>query len=139
MNDKVLPFLDEHRISALRVLTDRGAEYCGRVDSHPYQLYLALNEIVHSKTKARHPQTNGSCEKLNQTIVREFYAVTFRKKLYTSLEDLQRDLDKYNKERTNQGKRCNGRTTYDTFIEGVELYRQKVHESQAEEEVTIYQ
>lgn len=137
LNDKVLPVFDEHRISVLRVLTDRGGEYCGRKDQHMYQLFLQLQDIEHTKTKARHPQTNGSCEKLNQTIEREFYAIAFRKKLYSSLEDLQRDLDSfmnsYNKDRTNQGKRCKGRTPYETFIEGVELYQNKVYESQTEE------
>lgn len=143
LNDKVLPFFDEHRIAVLRVLTDRGPEYSGRADAHPYQLFLGLNDIAYSRTKARHPQTNGSCEKLNQTIEREFYAIAFRKKLYSSMEELQEDLDvfmeSYNKDRTNQGKRCKGRTPYETFIEGVELYRQKVYESQAEEEVTVLQ
>ncbi len=119
------------------MLTDRGGEYCGRADQHMYQLFLSLQEIEHTKTKARHPQTNGACEKLNQTIEREFYAVAFRKKLYSSIEELQYDLDRfmsnYNKERTNQGKRCKGRTPYETFIEGVELYKNKVYESRTEE------
>jgi transposase InsO family protein len=143
LNDKVLPFFDEHRISILRVLTDRGPEYSGRADAHPYQLFLNLNDISYSRTKARHPQTNGSCEKLNQTIEREFYATAFRKKLYSTLSDLQQDLDEfmktYNKDRTNQGKRCKGRTPYETFIEGVEIYKEKVYQSQSENEVTILQ
>ena len=132
LNDKVLPFFDEHKISILRTLTDRGSEYCGRADSHRYQLFLALQDIEHNKTKARSPQTNGSCEKLNQTIEREFYAVAFRKKIYSSLEEIQEDLDRfmetYNRERTNQGKRCQGRTPYETFLEGIDLYRKKVYE-----------
>lgn len=139
LNDKVLPFFDDHQIPVLRVLTDRGPEYCGRKDSHPYQLFLTLSDIDHSKTKARHPQTNGACEKLNQTIEREFYAVAFRKKLYSGLEELQRDLDafmdKYNKERTNQGKRCRGRTPYETFLEGVELAKNMIYQSSKEVEI----
>ena len=138
LNDKVLPFFDEHKTPVLRMLTDRGPEYCGRIDAHPYQLFLTLNDIDHSKTKARHPQTNGACEKLNQTIEREFYAVAFRKKLYANLEELQADLDlfmeKYNKDRTNQGKRCKGRTPYETFLEGLELAKKMIHKGK--EEVT---
>ena len=137
LNDKVHPVFDEHKISVQRVLTDRGGEYCGRKDQHMYQLFLQLQDIDHSRTKARHPQTNGACEKLNQTIDREFYAIAFRKKLYSSLEELQKDLDdvmrNYNQERTNQGKRCRGKTQYETFIEGFELYKNKVYESQTEE------
>lgn len=139
LNDKVLPFFDEYRIPVLRILTDRGPEYCGRADAHPYQLFLTLNDIDHSKTKARHPQTNGACEKLNQTIEREFYTVAFRKKLYDSLDELQNDLDEfmdnYNRERTNQGKRCKGRTPYETFLEGVELAREMIHGDEKEVEL----
>lgn len=132
LNSKVLPFFDEYNLSVLRVLTDRGTEYCGKPETHHYQLFLYLNEIEHSKTKARHPQTNGSCEKLNQTIQEEFYSVAFRKKLYTSIEEMQKDLDDYmrfyNFSRTNQGKRCKGRTPMETFLEGKELYQKLVHE-----------
>lgn len=143
LNDKVLPFFDEHQASVLRILTDRGPEYSGRVDAHAYQLFLNLNDIDYSRTKARHPQTNGSCEKLNQTIEKEFYAVAFRKKLYSSIDELQMDLDDfmrtYNYERTNQGKRCLGRTPYETFLEGIEIYKRKVYNSQSTSEVTVMQ
>jgi transposase InsO family protein len=76
----VLPFFDEHSVRVLRVLTDNEMEYCGRPESHPYELYLQLNEIEHTRIRVRRPQTNGSVERLNQTIKDEFYAVAFRKK-----------------------------------------------------------
>lgn len=136
LNSKVLPFFDEHNISILRVLTDRGTEYCGRPETHHYQLFLHLNDIEHSRTKARHPQTNGACEKLNQTIQNEFYQTAFRKKLYKSLEEMQLDLDKfmvyYNKDRTNQGKRCKGKTPYETFTSGIEIYNAMVYKNNEE-------
>lgn len=98
----------------LRILTDRGTEYCGRVEQHDYQLYLAINDIDHTKTKAMSPQTNGICERFHKTILNEFNQVTFRKKLYGSMEELQKDLDEwmdyYNNHRTHQGKMCCGRT-----------------------------
>jgi len=62
------------------ILTNRGTEYCGKPEHHDYQLYLALNEIEHSKTKANHPQTNGICERFHKTILQEFYQVAFRRK-----------------------------------------------------------
>lgn len=137
LNDKVLPFFDEQMVSVLRTLTDRGLEYCGSVETHPYQLFLHLNDIEHTKTKARHPQTNGCVERLNQIIQNEFYAVAFRKKLYTSIEQIQSDLDAfiwhYNNERTNQGKHCQGRTPMETFEAGYDLYKKFVIEK---EEVT---
>ncbi len=113
----------------LRILTDRGTEYCGRVDRHDYELYLAVNDIEHTKTKTRHPQTNGICERFHKTVLQEFYQVTFRKKLYQTVEELQVDLDAwleyYNRERTHQGKMCCGRTPMVTFIDGVKISREK--------------
>ena len=132
LNDKVLPFFDSHNIPLIRALTDRGTEYCGTPETHPYQLFLYLNDIEHTKTKARHPQTNGITERFNQTLLDEFYSVFFRKKVYTSLEDIQTDLDdflyEYSNHRTNQGKHCKGRTPMDTFTEGLDLCRQYVHD-----------
>ena len=125
MNDKILPFFDEQGMSVLRVLTDRGTEYNGLADNHPFELFLHLNGIDHSTTKVRHPQTNGCVERLNQIIQDEFYAVAFRKKLYNSLEEVQADLDvfmsEYNTKRTNEGKRCLGKTPMETLEAGREL------------------
>jgi transposase InsO family protein len=129
LNDRVLPFFESHDIPVLRVLTDRGTEYCGSVDKHPYQLYLQLNEIEHTKTKVKSPQTNGICERVHQTILNEFYRVFFRKKVYSDIETLQVDLDaymdKYNVIRTHQGKRCLGRTPMDTFLDGKKYFEEK--------------
>jgi transposase InsO family protein len=130
LNDQVLPFFEEQEVPVLRMLTDRGTEFCGRPDSHPYELFLELNEIEHTKTKARHPQTNGICERFHKTILTEFYQVVFRKKIYRSLEELQTDLDDwlltYNQERSHQGKRCQGRTPLQTFLDGKALVREKM-------------
>lgn len=132
LNDKVLPFFDDYSIRVLRILTDRGTEYCGRLENHPYQLFLHLNDIDHTKTKARHPQTNGCTERLNQIIQDDFYSVAFRKKLYSTLEEIQTDLDEYmniyNTDRTNQGKNCKGKTPMQTFSDNLHLYEEYVHE-----------
>lgn len=129
LNDRVVPFFEDYKVPILRVLTDRGTEFCGSPDKHPYELYLQLNDIEHTKTKVRSPQTNGICERFHQTVLNEFYRVAFRKKLYSDLETLQLDLDEYMKEynndRTHQGKRCKGRTPIKTFIEGIVLYNEK--------------
>jgi transposase InsO family protein len=129
LNDKVLPFFEEQELPMLRMLTDRGTEYCGRADQHDYQLYLALNDIEHTKTKVRSPQTNGICERFHKTILQEFYQVTLRKKIYTEIELLQKDLDEwihyYNNERTHQGKMCCGRTPMETLIDGKKIWKEK--------------
>ena len=131
LNDKVLPAFAEQGMSVIRILTDRGTEYCGKPETHDYQLYLALNDIEHTKTKAFHPQTNGICERFHKTILDEFYRVTFRRKLYSTLEELQADLDDwiryYNHDRTHQGKVCCGRTPMQTMIDGKEAYNEKVN------------
>ena len=125
LNDRVLPFFEEQEVDILRILTDRGTEFCGRLDKHPYQLYLQLHEIEHTRTKAKHPQTNGICERFHKTVLDEFYKTIFRKKIFTTIDDLQAELDQwlvfYNRERTHQGKRCQGRTPMVTFIDGLEL------------------
>ncbi|HAT1770572.1 TPA: IS481 family transposase, partial [Legionella pneumophila] len=119
LNDKVLPFFEQYNLPILRILTDRGTEYCGKVEHHDYQLYLAINNIDHTKTKANSPQTNGICERFHKTILQEFYQVTFRKKIYESIDELQKDLDEwmdyYNNQRTHQGKMCCGRTPMQTL------------------------
>lgn len=129
LNDKVLPFFTQQQLPMLRILTDRGTEYCGRMDQHDYQLYLATNDIDHTKTKAQSPQTNGICERFHKTILQEFYQVTFRKKLYATLEELQKDLDEwmkyYNNERTHQGKVCCGRTPLETLLDGKKVWAEK--------------
>lgn len=129
LNDKVLPFYTSHDLPMLRILTDRGTEYCGKVEQHDYQLYLAINDIDHTKTKAMSPQTNGICERFHKTILQEFYQVTFRKKLYADMETLQKDLDEwlnyYNNERTHQGKVCNGRTPMETLLSGKLIWNGK--------------
>ena len=137
LNDKVLPFFDSESMSLLRILTDRGIEYCGRIETHPYQLLLHLSGIEHSRTKVRHPQTNGSTERLNQIVQNEFYKVAFREKIYTSIDEIQIDLDIFmdncNNDRTNQGKHCKGRTPMQTFQDGRSLYQQYVFENSEEE------
>ena len=96
LNDRVVPFFEEHGIPLLRILTDRGTEYCGKKDHHEYQLYLAVEDIDHTKTKAKSPQTNGICERFHKTVLEEFYQIAFRKKIYETVEQLQADLDLWN-------------------------------------------
>lgn len=130
LNDRVLPFFEAQGIPLLRILTDRGTEYCGRPEHHEYELYLAVENIDHSKTKARHPQTNGICERFHKTILNEFYQVAFRKKIYKTLEELQNDADiwikYYNEDRPHSGKHCDGRTPMETFLQTKHLAKDKM-------------
>ncbi len=129
LNDRVIPFYEQHGVPLQRVLTDRGTEYCGSHDRHEYELYLAVENIDHTRTKARSPQTNGIVERLHKTMLDEFYRVAFRKKIYATIEDLQADLDawitEYNEVRTHQGRYCFGNTPMQTFLGARNLAREK--------------
>jgi transposase InsO family protein len=129
LNDRVLPLYEEMGVPVLRILTDRGSEYCGNREHHEYALYLDLEGIEHTRTKAKSPQTNGICERFHQTIQNEFYANAFRRKLYYSLEQLQTDVDAwvqtYNTERTHSGKHCFGKTPMHTLLDSMALVQSK--------------
>ena len=129
LNDRVVPMYEEQGIRLVRILTDRGTEYCGKKDEHAYQLFLAIEDIDHTRTKTKSPQTNGICERFHRTIQDEFYAIAFRKKVYGSIEELQQDLDEwlhwYNHERTHSGKYCFGKTPWQTFLDSKHLALEK--------------
>ena len=130
LNDRVLPFFEQHEIPLNRVLTDRGTEYCGAPERHEYELYLAVENIDHTRTKTRHPQTNGICERFHKTMLNEFYRVAFRKKIYRTLAELQADLDhwlqEYNEHRSHQGLWCYGKPPLQTFTDSVPLAKEKM-------------
>lgn len=130
LNDKVVPFFEDEEVRILRILTDRGTEYCGNREHHEFQLYMALENIDHTKTKAKSPQTNGICERFHKTMLQEFYQVAFRQKLYVSIEQLQLDVDKwlqsYNEERPHSGRYCFGKTPKQTFDDSKKLVEQKM-------------
>lgn len=142
LNDRVLPMYEENNIPLLRILTDRGTEYCGAREHHEYQLYLAVEDIDHSRTKARHPQTNGICERFHRTMQDEFYAIAFRKKVFSSIDELQVDvdlwLDYYNNERPHSGKYCLGRTPMQTWNESLHLTKNKMLDSLYQKDVNLY-
>ena len=130
LNDRVIPIYDKYGIPLMRILTDRGTEYCGAREHHEFQLYLAIEDIDHTKTKAKSPQTNGICERFHRTMQDEFYATAFRKKIYNNIDELQADLDiwleYYNNERPHSGKYCYGKTPMQTWNESIHLAKDKL-------------
>ena len=129
LNDRVIPFFDEHEIPLCRMLTDRGTEYCGNPEHHEYELYLAIEDIDHTRTKATSPQTNGICERFHKTVLDEFYRIAFRKRIYQTIEQLQGDLDawmaEYNQARAHQGRWCYGKTPMQTFLDTLPIAKEK--------------
>ncbi len=125
----MLPFFEGQEVALLRILTDRGTEYCGSPERHEYELYLAVENIDHSRTKVRSPQTNGIVERLHRTMLNEFYRVAMRRKIYRSIEEMQTDLDAwlddYNTERPHQGRWCLGKTPLQTFIDSSNIAKEK--------------
>ena len=137
LHNDVLPFYADHGLPVSSVLTDNGREFCG-TSLHPYELYLALNDIEHRKTKVRRPQSNGFVERFNGTVQAEFFDLTFRTKLYTAIEQLQVDLDQwlvhYNTERPHQGYHNMGRRPFDTIQESL-----KQSQSQSQQQAVATQ
>ncbi len=129
LNDRVVLFFEEYGVPLQRMLTDRGTEYCGSPERHDYALYLAVGNIDHTRTRTKSLQTNGICERVNRTLLDAFCRVTFRRKLYHSLEELQADLDEFmtydNTERTHQRRWCYGKTPMQTFLDSVPLAKEK--------------
>lgn len=129
LNDRVIPFFEQNDVPLQRVLTDRGTEFCGSHDRHEYELYLAVENIDHTRTKARSPQTNGIVEHFHKTMLDEFYRVAFRRKIYDNIQALQADLDEwvddFNRNRTHQGRYCFGKTPMQTFLDAADNAREK--------------
>lgn len=129
LNDQVLPLYDEQVVPLLRILTDRGSEYSAKKETHAYQLYLELEDIEHTRTKAYSPQTNGISERFHKTMKNECYDVMFRRKIYLSLEEIQQDIDKslvfYNRERPHSGRYCYGKTPWETWVPSKGLVKEK--------------
>jgi len=123
LNEDVLPFFEEHDAEIKNVLSDNGSEYCGKPDSHPYELFLQLEEITHRRTRVRRPQSNGFIERFHRTILNEHFRIKGRTKWYESLTEMQKDLDEYlvtyNTLRSHQGRGMNGRTPLDAFVSGL--------------------
>jgi transposase InsO family protein len=128
LHNDVLPFYRRTGIAVSVVLTDNGREFCG-TDTHPYELYLTLNDIEHSRTKVRRPQTNGFVERFNRTVLDEFCRIAFRQKFYDSVQELQADLDAwlihYNTERPHRGYRNMGRRPLDTINDYLKCLQDK--------------
>jgi hypothetical protein len=132
LHNDVLPFYKKLGLPVSAVLTDNGREFCG-TERHPYELYLALNDIEHRKTRVRTPRTlvssadippgdralpDGFVERFNGTVLEEFFRPAMHAKLFDSIEALQADLDAwlhhYNHERPHLGYRNQGRRPWET-------------------------
>ena len=129
LNEDVLPFFERHGAGITTVLSDNGREYCGRPDRHPYELFLQLEGIEHRTTRVRRPQSNGFVERFHRTLLDEHFRIEGRKKWYDTVEEMQKDLDRYlkyyNNERAHQGRNMNGRTPYKAFVDGLPKTKRK--------------
>ena len=129
LNDRVVPFFDSHDVPLSRVFTDRGTEFCGNPERHENEFYPGVEDIDHTRTKLKSPQTNGIRERFHKTMLNEFYRVAFRKKIFARLEELQEELDQwveeYNERRPHQGRWCYGKTLMETFRDRKRIAQEK--------------
>lgn len=120
LHNDVLPFYAQHELKIETVLSDNGREFCG-TPAHPYELFLALNDIEHRRTPVQRPQSNGFVERFIRTAKEEFFTIAFGRKPYTTLADLQADFDvwlhEYNTERPHLGYRNMGRYPVETVTQ----------------------
>lgn len=130
LNDRVPPIYEQYNIPLMRILIDRGPEYCGAREHHEFKLYFAIEDMHHTKTKAKSQQTNGICERFHRTMQDEFYATAFRKKIYNFIDEFQADLDVwleyYNRERPHSGKHCYGKTPMQTWNDTLHMAKDKL-------------
>jgi transposase InsO family protein len=123
-----LPVYKQFSIPLDRTLTDNGKEYTTHWANgkHEYEKFLKENNIRHTRIKPRTPQSNGIVERFNRMLLEEFYQITMMKKVYSSLDQLQDDLDQfiyyYNFKRTNQRYRLKGKIPYQKFLDGTRKY-----------------
>lgn len=88
LNDRVLPWYESQGIPMLRILTDHVSEYKGNIEHHAFELFLSIEGVEHTTTKAYSAQTNCMCERFTKTMKQEFCDIAMRKKICTSLDDL---------------------------------------------------
>ena len=132
LNTDVLPYFESHGATIQTVLSDNGREFCGRADSHPYELFLQLEGIEHRTTKVRRPQSNGFIERLHRTLLDEHFRIAGRTKWYETIEEMQKDLDaylvQYNTKRPHQGRMMNGKPPAEMFVKGLPKMKKQAEE-----------
>ena len=129
LNDRVVPFFDEREVKLSRVLTDRGTEYCGNPEHHEYELYLALEDIDHSRTKTKSPQTNGICEpSTRQCWTSSIVLHSARSSILPSrtCRMISIWIKSYNEDRPHQGRWCFGKTPLQTFLDAIPIAKEKM-------------
>jgi transposase InsO family protein len=123
--NRVLPFYEALGVPVGAVLTDNGREFCGKLETHPYELLLSMEAIEHRTTKVRSPRTNGFVERMNRTLLDECFRVAGRTTWYVEVAEIQRDLDRfleyYNLQRSHQGYRLHGRTPAQALREALNV------------------
>jgi len=137
--DRVLPFYDRLGIAVGAVSTDNGREFCWTRETHPYELLLAMEGLEHRTTRVRSPRTNGFVERMNRTLLDEYFRVQGRQIWYTEPAEIQRHLDDYlayyNFERAHSGYWTRGRTPPQTLYDLAAATRLLTDGSNGEEEV----
>lgn len=137
LNNDVLPTFEDHGARIDAILSDNGREFCGRMDRHPYELFLQLEGIEHKRTQVSRPQSNGIVERLHRTLLDEHFRIEGRKTWFETIEEMQAALDAYllyyNTKRPHQGRGMHGRTPLQAFKDGIPKPSEKETETGTDE------
>lgn len=90
LNDRVLPFFEEQGLSILRMLTDRGTEYCGKVEHHDYELYLAVMKLTTLKQRLVIPKQMVFVNVFIKQFSKSFIKLHFEKRFIIHLTNCKK-------------------------------------------------
>lgn len=121
----LIPQFFVNNVTIESILTDNGTEFTDR----KFRKMLFDYEITHKRIPPGKPMLNGYCERFQRTILEEFYQPVFRKRFFSSIEELQTELTKflvyYNFERAHFGITKTGAIPAETLKAKINVLRQR--------------
>lgn len=117
------------------VLTDQGRQYYAWRGKSPFEKLLLREGIEQVVSRAHHPETLGKCERLWETIDREFWSRARPQTLGEARERLSHWFAHYNFFRPHQG--IEGLVPADRFFQAEPLLRQTLESQLSKDEIDL--
>jgi hypothetical protein len=124
LNDRLLPFFEEHEVKLLRVLTDRGSEFCGNPERHELS---CTSQSGTSITPAPADQTASASAsmRLHSMSCTGWHSARRCTLRSTSCRPILTP-GWYNESRPHQGRWCFGKTPMQTFLDALPMTKEKM-------------